>query len=348
MRAMATSLSLDRYAEVQAELAAGRLRDDVLARAGLSIEEWASAHEWLDQMAAELTLGGFELTNRYTHVFLERQRAFAAPAQPAPAPKRAPASLTRTMTGSVLPKEPALPFSPGSPAAEPAVEPPKMLAVHRAPAALTGTSTALIAPKGPALPFAPAGSSTSPTSPGPAPAPPLPATPTGDDHREPIIAAVGEPSPWIADVEGTFVGESARSQPALPFDPDAPSPLAARTDAPVPVRAPSELGGTLDATVAPPDAPVPFKPAASAAAPPAGLSLEQYASLLVELAVEPTKTDEILRRYGITAEQREAIDGYWQRRMGADPKTWMAFDRAYAAYRAWYVTAREKGDRSPT
>jgi hypothetical protein len=287
MRAMATSLSLERYAEVQAELGAGRLRDDVLAWAGLSVEEWASAqHEWLDKMASELTLGGFELTNRYTQVFLERQRALAAPAEPKPAPKRAPASLTRTVMGSILPKEPALPFSAGSQAAEAPAQPPKMPAVHRAPAA--------------------------------------------------------GPSPWIADVKGTFDGVVASLQPALRFDPSAPSGPAASREARVPIRALSELGGTLDATVAPPDAPVPFKPAAPATAPPGGLSLEQYASLLVELAVEPAKTDEILRRYRITAEQRGEVEDYWQGRIGADTKTWMAFDRAYAAYRAWFVTAREK------
>src|SRR5258706_12797529 len=112
MRAMTTSLSLDRYAELQAEIEAGRPRDEVLARAGLSLEAWASAqHDWLDQMGEELAIDGLSLTNRYAQVFLERQRTLAAPAQPAPAPKRAPALLARTMMGSLTPKESALPFA---------------------------------------------------------------------------------------------------------------------------------------------------------------------------------------------------------------------------------------------
>jgi hypothetical protein len=53
MLAMATSLPLDRYAEVQAELEAGQLRDEVLARAGLSAEEWTAAQRtWLDKMGS--------------------------------------------------------------------------------------------------------------------------------------------------------------------------------------------------------------------------------------------------------------------------------------------------------
>jgi hypothetical protein len=344
MRAMATSLSLDRYAEVQAELAAGGLRDDVLARAGLSIEEWASAHDWLDRMASELTLGAFELTNRYTQVFLERQRALAASAQRAPAPKHAPASLTRTMMGSSLPKEPALPFSPDSPAAELAVEPPKMPAVHRTPAPLTGTSMASITPKGPALPFAPGRAATAPSAPAVSPAPPPLDVPSGP----PIRVHAADPSPWGADVAGTFLGEAARFRPVLPFDPNAAPSAPVPADAPLRVRAGSELGGTLDATVAPTGPPVPFKPRAREAPPPAGISLEQYASLLVELAVEPAKAGEILRRYRITAEQRRAIDEHWQGRMAADPKTCITFERAYAAYRAWYLTTREKGKPGAT
>jgi hypothetical protein len=70
------------------------------------------------------------------------------------------------------------------------------------------------------------------------------------------------------------------------------------------------------------------------------LSLEQYASLCVELAVVPGESEEVLRRYQITAEQRKALDDHWQRRIAADPTVWMAFDRAYAAYKAWFVASR--------
>jgi hypothetical protein len=92
-------------------------------------------------------------------------------------------------------------------------------------------------------------------------------------------------------------------------------------------------------TVAPTGKPLPFN-AVSDSAPPAPLSLEQYASLCVEIAAEPAKLDETLLRYRITAEQRTALDAYWRRRFAAEGQLWLAFDRAYAAYKKWLAASR--------
>jgi len=74
-----TEITLERCAELRAEMDAGRLRDEVLGRAGVTGEAWTAAQRgWLEKMGAELELGRFELTNRYTHAFLDRQRALAA------------------------------------------------------------------------------------------------------------------------------------------------------------------------------------------------------------------------------------------------------------------------------
>jgi glutathionylspermidine synthase len=88
----------------------------------------------------------------------------------------------------------------------------------------------------------------------------------------------------------------------------------------------------------------PSTPPAGAPEPPgpAGLTLEQYASLCVEIAFEPAKVDDTLLRYRIDAEQRRALDDHWQRRMMAAPSLWMRFDQAYAAYQKWYVATRQK------
>ncbi len=81
---MSTSVTLERYAEIRAEMEAGRLRDEVLARAGLTSDEWTVAQRaWLEKMGTELERGRFELTNRYTQAFLERQRTFTAALPPA-------------------------------------------------------------------------------------------------------------------------------------------------------------------------------------------------------------------------------------------------------------------------
>src|SRR5277367_3089105 len=75
------SLPLERCAQIRAEMDAGRQRDEVLARAGVSGDEWTvTQREWLDKMGAELKIGRFELTNRYTSAFLERQRELETPA----------------------------------------------------------------------------------------------------------------------------------------------------------------------------------------------------------------------------------------------------------------------------
>lgn len=90
---MGTTVTLDRYAEMRAEMDTGRLRDEVLSRAGLSVDEWALAQrEWLEKMGKELERDRFELTNRYTSVFVERLRVLtelaAAEKQTIPAPAR--------------------------------------------------------------------------------------------------------------------------------------------------------------------------------------------------------------------------------------------------------------------
>ncbi|KYF97732.1 hypothetical protein BE20_37595, partial [Sorangium cellulosum] len=91
MHAMGTALSLERYAEMRAQMEAGTLRDEVLARAGLTVDEWTAAQrDWLERMGAELEHGSFELTNRYTRAFLEHQRAILAASPPASAPPVSP------------------------------------------------------------------------------------------------------------------------------------------------------------------------------------------------------------------------------------------------------------------
>jgi hypothetical protein len=128
-------------------------------------------------------------------------------------------------------------------------------------------------------------------------------------------------------------------------------------------RAPAALSGTSLEVIAPKGCALPFAPLEPTAPPPsppgrtevlprparpgtadeaAALSLEQYASLCVEIAADPGKAEAVLRRYHLTAEQREAIDAYWLRRMATDPTVWLAFDRASSTYRTFYLAQRAK------
>ena len=72
------------------------------------------------------------------------------------------------------------------------------------------------------------------------------------------------------------------------------------------------------------------------------LTVEQYASLCVEIALSPDRLDYTLYRYHITAEQRAALDTHWRARFAAEPALRAAFAQAFAAYRNM-LTSRQGG-----
>jgi hypothetical protein len=206
---------------------AGHLRDDVLVRVGLGVEEWIAAQtEWLAKMGAEIERGRFELTNRYSQAFLERQRALralatatleapreAVPRQQVPSPMNPPSPPVAAEVPSFL-----LPVSPPIPA--PIVGSAPGLGKTRAPASLSGTSMGFIAPKGAALPFAktpvaPPQGALPPAAPG---APPRPAPPP-----RPVVNRAP------ASLSGTSMGFIPPKTAALPFA-KAPAPPAATPD----------------------------------------------------------------------------------------------------------------------
>jgi hypothetical protein len=89
------------------------------------------------------------------------------------------------------------------------------------------------------------------------------------------------------------------------------------------------------------DEPVlPFS-AAPARAPAAPvLTLEQYASLCVDLALQPDGADDTITRYGLTDDARRAEDAAWRVRLGIDPEQLERFQHAAAVYRAWREKVR--------
>jgi hypothetical protein len=70
------------------------------------------------------------------------------------------------------------------------------------------------------------------------------------------------------------------------------------------------------------------------------LSLQQFASLTVDLSMDPARRAETLARYRITEDQKAEIDAVWGSRFHADPSARAAYDQAVASYRAWLAQRR--------
>ncbi|WP_437733580.1 hypothetical protein [Sorangium sp. So ce1335] len=100
----------------------------------------------------------------------------------------------------------------------------------------------------------------------------------------------------------------------------------------------TELGSSGPSGPALPFAPLAAKAALGSGTP--SLSLERYAQLCVELRWFPEQGSEILRRHGITPEQRANLDAHWQERMAEEPTVRLAWERACEAYAARYAGPR--------
>ncbi len=183
---------------------------------------------------------------------------------------------------------------------------------------------------GPALPFAlkPAAERTVDITEVIAPGP---ITPFTDEPVEPAVAYASavahaaamqeEPAPRPSparggatlDVGALFSGEKNPFQTATPSK-TAPSTAQPSTQSP----------STTAPTVILP-----------AFAEPSPLTLEQYASLVVELQRSPERHAEILARYKVPAEAWSALEASWRARFEGDPALSAAFAHACGAYRAY-------------
>jgi hypothetical protein len=349
------TLPLERCAEMRAEMDAGRLRDEVLARAGVAAEAWTVAQRaWLDKMGAELELGRYELTNRYTRAFLDRQRALAAPPPPPLAPVALPGGeaggegvegVEPARVGSPSPGARSLPDVPsyerGS-APPPLVPLPAQVlpiadAAPFSSAPLTQradpddeTMQPRPSPLRDALPFLP----TAPGAPRgePAPAPP-----------RPIVAPLPKPSPAaMAALGGTVVGTLSPFASVLPFASAEPTPAKSPPKPPPAPPPPPPRAATPAAPPPPPSQPAAPAAAAAAAAPllVEGLTLEQHASLCAEMAHTPAWASTILGRYRVTPEAKAGMDQAWKARFTADPSLERRWHEAYRLYFAFLSSAR--------
>jgi len=170
-----SSLSIEGYARVRAEMEAGGLRDGVLARAGVSLDEWADVQlGWLDKMGAETERGRFELTNRFTQAFLERQREIAAPAAETTEPSPQTVPTPALGPAAPLPFGGSAPLSPAIPVAAASFQ---RAPTHRAPAPSAASAGAAPEPETRPLPTTPVASTGAVPEPETRPLAPTPAAP---------------------------------------------------------------------------------------------------------------------------------------------------------------------------
>jgi len=73
------------------------------------------------------------------------------------------------------------------------------------------------------------------------------------------------------------------------------------------------------------------------------ISLEQYASLCVELQLHPERKQEVLHRYRLIDEQWGKLNAAWTRRLSSDPELRNNWNQAQDVYRAWLLKGRTGG-----
>ena len=280
--------------------------------------------------------------------------AAIAPREGSLAGKRAPSKLAETALAVDVPRGPSLPFAKGIAPKEIAEGAPDEPKPKRS--SLAETALAVDVPRGPALPF----HEETKAAPAPRPAssplagtslavdvPRGPALPFDRSARPaPAIATAAPQEPKVqrapASLGGTSLAVDVPRGPSLPFasreatDAQRGSSVPAPPPPSAPVAAPkrNKLGELQFGMEMPKNLPR----AKAAYAPP--LTLEQHASLAVELAASPERTAETLARYRLTPEARAELDAHYREKITGSAETRAAWERAYQSYHAWLAANR--------
>ncbi len=355
---------LEGYAHLRAEMEGGRPRDEVLARAGVTVDDWmATQRTWLESMGAELDRGRFELTNRYTKAFLERQRELqalvrekAAPivVEPAPVPQEHPMLVAKE---APIPTVDELPRFSDPQESEMTCSPDPATETQFLPS---------LTPKKAPLPFFPPPEETPPAkavaSAG------LGAPPVPWSHTGPTATGVLDPAmiraalPFTRDFEESFPEIEPEPDDELELAPpdDGTATLALRVHGSHLPSATRSVGPPSEGAITTPIPPLrpkgpalPFRPVsaqdpspapATPPAPPPALTIEQYASLCAELAATPYQADAIFQRYGLeSTRERLDVDLGWQERLRRAPNEHRAWQDLYNRYHAYWVEQARRG-----
>jgi len=343
--ALRKSTKVERYAEVLAHVVhfGTERTEEVVGRFGFAVHEWRAVDAaWTNELAEGIRRNQQELALRFSAAFAKRRRRLAQD-QPA-----------LEAVGDPLAKGP----EPAAPGAGPP---------DRSARALPSFMSAASRPSAPStrverpLPVAPVPVARLPVAPAAAPpVPPLlaldsaPRVPDAPDPEKPITQALpimnvtGEPLPFADGVApdvalrgamahaDTVQGPKPSRPPSLgstaPSDGDRLAAIARRI---LPFKADA---GARDSDPGPP----PGSPAPS----PDGvlsLTLEQHASLHVELALHPDQKTQTLRRYGLSTEHYARLDTAWQAKVALDPTLRASWEQACAQYRTWILRNKQRG-----
>lgn len=275
-------------------------------------------------------------------------------------PMSSMSSMSAAHGGAAYPPPAPVPPVPSTPHATPlsGAQPP----ARQAPP--VGTMMAMNLLEGPALPFQ--------EKKGAPPAPPPPTGPTtgaglpfqqGARTSQPPAGSAHAPTPApsavaaapASDLGSTTFSPGISVASTLPFARGVAAPAAVSTSAPSaapsqPLSTGTMMAMSLDAGPAtpfegapvsqrsshlPPTSALPMgAPQAPSAAAAAEMSLEQYASLLEDMAASPDKAA-VLARYRLTPELHKALEITWTQRLLRDPTVAKRLTEAREKYRAW-------------
>jgi hypothetical protein len=265
------------------------------------------------------------------------------PAAPLPpSSPKAPPIPTGTSLSLDVPRGPALPFArsakaegvspsasaPPSPSPPPLVPPPATLFAE--------TSPLPDVPRGPALPFT--------KDSAPKPPPPSPLAPPAPPAPERQVASIASIKQHLGDTAPVL---KVSKLPVTPFGPPSASSQKAKhlEETSLGFTIPKNLPPAASArraepAPAPPQAAPPASPTTPAPAP--RLSLEQYASLCVELGLYPDRAALTLKRYGVSPAQKDALNRYYHAALAADPALRDRWEAACRTYRDWLIQSTKR------
>jgi hypothetical protein len=252
--------------------------------------------------------------------------------------------LGETVQALDVPSALALPFVTND-SSEPSAVKASTVKMARSPSQdLSGTAPALEMPIGPSIPFGEdAGRASSAAR--------------SLSGAEPLRFGRAHPITTSAEAPGTSLPPKARDESDLPFTTDELSTSQAmqRLGESLPsldmqgellaavraVLSSSPHRATSSPAIAPritSALPAPSKPPAWLPEP--SLTLEQHASLCVELATNPERAPEIFARYRLTPDTKAQLDEHYRKLVSASPEARLAWNQAYKTYHEWLSSSR--------
>jgi hypothetical protein len=223
-------LPLERFAALSAEIETGVPPDAILAREGLSPEQWAAFEAmWRARIEEDIAQGSFELTNRYNAAFVARRAAlryetpegaaaarYADPMQPVPTPRMLQEPPAMVADPMQPPRTPRMVPEPPAMVADPMPPPPTPRMLQAPPPA-----PAMVAPVDPSMQPPP----TPRMLQAPPPVPAMVADPSMQPPPTPRMRQGPPPLPRAAQPRPAFDIDDVEDVEAIEAVEDSPTPV---------------------------------------------------------------------------------------------------------------------------